>query len=93
MPHSHTPPLTLDLNLAPGAEATEGGILMAGPRSFAIGELPPFGGTDVTVTLVATACGLQRVAGLCVLDEREQTLYDTLSPLDVFVQPLEGLCK
>eukprot|EP00249_Psilotum_nudum_P015749 c25502_g1_i4 orf=461-1648(-) len=49
--------------------------------------LEPLASTDFNLSLVATSIGVQKIAGICVVDSRDGKPYDVLPATEVFVEP------
>ncbi|KAL3677934.1 hypothetical protein R1sor_020890 [Riccia sorocarpa] len=61
-------------------------IAVNGLWNLIVPQLEPFGSTDVDLSLVATAIGVQKISGIRAVDVRDGKTYDTLSPAEVFVE-------
>ncbi|CAM6096380.1 unnamed protein product [Calypogeia fissa] len=60
-------------------------IVVNGLWNLIVPQLEPWASTDVNLSLVAVAVGVQRIIGIRVTDARDGKPYDTLPPTEVFV--------
>lgn len=68
-----------------GAAGGGGGVVMEGPQSIVVEEVPARGSVSVGVRLLALAPGTQLLSGLMLTDERDGRVFDSLKPAEVFV--------
>ncbi|KAG0613204.1 hypothetical protein M758_6G085200 [Ceratodon purpureus] len=61
-------------------------IVVNGLWSMTVPQLEPLASTDVYLSLLATAVGVQKITGITVADRRDGKPYDTLTATEVFVE-------
>ncbi|KAJ7548624.1 hypothetical protein O6H91_07G019900 [Diphasiastrum complanatum] len=61
-------------------------IVVNGLWIMIVPQLEPYASTDLTLNLVATAIGIQKIAGVQVADVQDGKVYDTLATTEVFVE-------
>lgn len=69
------------------AQGVPRAIVVNGLWSMTVPQLQPLASTDVNLSLVATAVGVQKITGIGVTDRRDGKPYDTLAATEVFVEP------
>lgn len=62
-------------------------LLLDGPQSVIVDEVPPRGEARVTLRLLALAPGQHSLQGLVLAGERDGRAYDTLPRQDLYVLP------
>lgn len=62
-------------------------IVVNGLWAMTVPPLEPLDTTDFNLSLVATAVGVQKLAGIEIVDARDGKPYDTLTATEVFVEP------
>ncbi|KAH7306725.1 hypothetical protein KP509_22G026700 [Ceratopteris richardii] len=64
----------------------QGAIVINGLWTTVVPSLAPYTSTDLSLSLVATTVGVQKIPGIGVMDARDGKLYDTLAVTEVFVE-------
>lgn len=62
-------------------------IVVNGLWSMTVPQLEPLASTDVNLSVVATAVGVQKITGIGMVDRRDGKPYDTVAATEVFVEP------
>lgn len=77
----------LEVSMSQDEVEGKGAIVINGLWAMVVPSLEPYMTTDLNLSLVATAVGVQKIAGIGVLDVRDGKSYDTLTATEVFVEP------
>lgn len=62
-------------------------IVVNGLWTLDVPQLEAFGTTEFNLSLIATSLGVQKISGIVVYDLRAKKLYDSLTSVEVFVNP------
>jgi hypothetical protein len=62
------------------------GIVLDGLQSECINEISPQGRATVTLSMLPRLSGRQYIQGLILTDERDGRVFDTLAPIEVYVE-------
>lgn len=68
------------------AQGVPRAIVVNGLWSMTVPQLDPLASTDVNLSLVATAVGVQKITGVGLTDRRDGKPYDALTATEVFVE-------
>jgi hypothetical protein len=69
-----------------GECASEEGIVLDGLQSECIHEVPPRRRAQLTLSMLPRLSGRQYIQGLILTDERDGRVFDTLDPMEVYVE-------
>lgn len=77
----------LEISMSQDDVEGKGAIVINGLWAMVVPSLEPFTTTDLNLSLVATAVGVQKISGIGIVDARDGKPYDTLIATEVFVEP------
>jgi hypothetical protein len=66
--------------------SSEEGIVLDGLQSECINEIAPRGRAQLTLSMIPRLPGRQFIQGLILTDERDGRVFDTLAPIEVYVE-------
>lgn len=69
-----------------GEPASEEGIVLDGLQSECINEVPPRSTAQLALSMLPRLPGRQYIQGLILTDERDGRVFDTLAPIEVYVE-------
>lgn len=77
----------LEVSMSQDEVEGQGAVLINGLWAMVVPSLEAYTTADLSLSLVATAVGVQKIAGIGVVDARDGKSYDTLAATEVFVEP------